>query len=40
MGCIHEREKALIKGGYSVEVSGSDINKVLWGLVGNNVVEE
>ena len=32
--------KALIKGGYSVEVSGSDGNKVLWGVVDAHVVEE
>ena len=32
--------KALVKGGYSVEVSGSDGNKVLWEVINDNVVEE
>ena len=32
--------KILIKGGYSVEVSGSDWNNVLWGFVYNHVFEE
>ena len=30
----------LIKGGYYVEVSGSDGNKVLWEVVDDYVVEE
>ena len=38
MGCIYEQEKALIKGVYYVEVSGSEGKKVIWGVVDNHVV--
>ena len=31
-------KKVLIKGGYYVEVSGSDGKKVLWELVDNHVI--
>ena len=34
------KKVALIKGGYSVEVSGSEGEKVLWGVVDDHVVEE
>ena len=34
------KKKELIKGGYSMEVSGSDEKKVLWELVNDHVVEE
>ena len=30
--------KALNKGGYSVEISGSDENKFIWEVVDNHVV--
>ena len=33
-------KKALIKGGYYVEVSGSDRKKVLWGVIDYHVLEE
>ena len=36
---MNER-KFLIKGGYSVEVSGSYGKKVLWGVVDDRVVED
>ena len=35
---LHEHLKTLIKGGYYVEVSGSDGNKFLWKVVDNHVV--
>ena len=40
MGCILEWEKNFSKGGYLVEVVGSDSKKVLWEVVDNYVVEE
>ena len=33
-------KKRLFKGGCSVEVSGSDGKRVLWGVVDDHVVEE
>ena len=36
---VNEKEK-LVKGGYLVEVVGHDKKKVLWGVVGDHVVEE
>ena len=36
---LNEKEK-LVKGKYSVEVVGHDKKKVLWGVVGDHVVEE
>ena len=40
MGCIRENKEKIIKGGYLVEVVGSDGNNVLWEVVDNHVVEE
>ena len=40
MGCLHEREKTLIRGGYYVEVSVYDGKRVLWEMVDDSVVEE
>ena len=38
---VYINEKtALIRGGYSAELSGSDGKKVLWGVVDDHVVEE
>ena len=36
---VNEREK-LVKGGYLVEVVSHDGKKVIWEVVGNNVVED
>ena len=36
---VNEKEK-IIKGGYLVEVVGSNGNNILWGVVDNHVVEE
>ena len=33
-------KKALIKGGYSMEVSGSDGKTIIWEVVDDNVVQE
>ena len=35
-----KKKKVLIKGGYYVEVSSYDGNKVLWEVVDNHVFEE
>ena len=32
-GILHEQENLIIKGGYYLEVSGSDRKKVVWELV-------
>ena len=40
MGCIRENKEKIIKGGYLVEVVGSDGNNVLWEVADNHVVEE
>ena len=38
---VYVNEKGdLVKGGYLVEVVGHDKKKVLWGVVGDHVVEE
>ena len=37
---IHELEEIFIKGGYYVEMSGYYGNKVIWGVLDDNVVEE
>ena len=35
-----KNKEVIIKGGYYVEVSGSDGKKVIWELVDDNVVDE
>ena len=39
-GVYMNNKGLLIKGGYSVEVSGYYVRKVMWELVDDNVVEE